>query len=1339
MDKNTRNELRKTVINCRKALESSIGDELEGNYGIYRNGKIDEESFINHLSEEEKEFRKQLLVYIKHIESGGFGLKKAIEQMIREVSYTHLNRLSAYKMMEVRGLIKETVSRGLNSNGFKFYLVDHNDDEHLWNRGHQYAAYKHYLEWLGGKLSEEIGVLFSPHDPANRLFPKQPILEEILSSINNPDLSEIWDSDETIGWIYQYFTPKELRDKARKESQAPRNSYELAFRNQFFTPRYVVEFLTDNTLGRIWYEMRKGDSILKERCQYLVIRPNEIFLQPGEKAPTSENDNVDSELVQEELLKKPVYIQNRDKKDPREIKILDPACGSGHFLLYCFDLLEVIYEEAYDDPDLGIKLKEDYHTKEDLIRAIPSLIISRNLHGVDIDQRAIQIAALAIWLRAQKSYNDQKIQSEKRPKITRSNLVVAEPMPGNRKMLDDFISGLSPPIIGQLVKSIFEKMELAGEIGTLLKIEEEIKSEIADAKQRWLTKPRTVQIDLFGDKIPNSYQVNLDFSGITDEDFWNRAESLLLESLKNYAEGAVKKEKLAIQLFVDDAKRGFAFIENCRNKYDIALMNPPFGEYVVNSGKNISKKYKEYGREISATFIERCINCIVENGKIGCIVPRAIIISVRLSQFREGTLLEKYRLNILVDMGYGVLDAAIETAALVIDNIGFNPTFLLFETNEYENKGKLLLDNVLNIGNLSKKTKVDNIPLVKYHSLINLIPDKIISGWIPSWLAILFKKHKPIDPNFCEVRKGLITGDDFRFLRLPSEVRNDKIGLNKKWRFFPKGGPFSPFFSDIDLIINWENDGSEIKNNAIERYNSETRTIKNQVYFGMPGIGYSMRSSIGFSARIFPQGTILADDGPIVLHEDIKIRTILLGLLNSSIIIAILKIWQGGKRNRYQWISNSVQNIPLPKLDNFYQIITPTESIYRSLWIINSNNETSNYFICPVIIKNVNIFESYKSIISNYQNEMKNIGREYENIEKIIAEKMDINLNDIKLLRNHLFKPNENLQIHYISKYQSTLQDYLRDLLSYYVGVIFGRWDIRRIFNSCSRNTLLKDFFSEISSCPPGMLINPQRFQGKNGQITSEEGTCNLLKVNTLPKEDTDSNPIIQEEEYPIIIDWDGILVDDPNHADDIIRRIRYVFEIVWFQNPDSMEQEMCEMLSVKELRDYFQKPGHDGFWMNHVKRYSKSRRKSPIYWLLQSSNKNYALWLYYHRLDRDIYHKALIKYVLPKISLEESKLNTLRSEKDSLDTMGSDIKRLEIFIEESEALLIELYDFRDKLKKVTDLNLEPDLDDGVVLNIAPLHELVPWKEAKKYWDELLAGKYEWSSISKQLKERGLI
>ena len=290
--------------------------------------------------------------------------------MVREIAFTHLNRLCAYKMMEARDVVlnsetdptvrdaygdpprfREAVSRGIQSNGLKRYLAYHEEDERLYNTGHQEVAYRHFLDWLGGLLSEEIGVLFNPNDPANRLYPRQTTLDAVLDLLNGGGIKpeetalrerwpQIWSQDETIGWVYQYFTPKELRDEARKASQAPRNSYELAFRNQFFTPRYVVEFLTDNTLGRIWYEMRKGETKLKDQCRYMVRRPTEVFLKEVAQPP---KDSAESKghLSQEELRKLPVHIPHRPKKDPREIKLLDPACGSGHFLLYGFDLLLV--------------------------------------------------------------------------------------------------------------------------------------------------------------------------------------------------------------------------------------------------------------------------------------------------------------------------------------------------------------------------------------------------------------------------------------------------------------------------------------------------------------------------------------------------------------------------------------------------------------------------------------------------------------------------------------------------------------------------------------------------------------------------------------------------------------------------------------------------------------------------------------------------------------------------------------------------------------------------------------------------------------------------------------
>jgi len=282
-------------------------------------------------------------------------------------------------------------------------------------------------------------------------------------------------------------------------------------------------------------------------------------------------------------------------------------------------------------------------------------------------------------------------------------------------------------------------------------------------------------------------------------------------------------------------------------------------------------------------------------------------------------------------------------------------------------------------------------------------------------------------------------------------------------------------------------------------------------------------------------------------------------------------------------------------------------------------------------------------------------------------------------------------------------------LVSYLLGCIFGRWDVRMATGERPFPNP-PGLFDALPVCPPGML------QGEDG-----------LPLHSTP------------EGYPLSIDWDGILVDDPGHPDDLLTRIRQVLEVMYRERAGAIEAELDELLGARDLRDYFRRPTKGGFWLDHVARYSKSRRKAPIYWLLQSKKKNYALWLYYHRLDHDLLYKALVNYVEPKLRLEESRLKELESARAGAGAAGREAKQLAREAEVQEELVQELTEFAQAVSRAADLHLVPDLDDGVLLNIAPLSELVPWKEAAPTWQELLKGKYPWSSIGRQLKEREVV
>ena len=284
-DQSTRNRLQRFVSDARTLLTEEFSRQLQHVYGLDPDtGEVTDISRLPQLDDARRETCRLLRDTLEHYlaASPSAAAKESLQRIVREQAFTVLNRLCALRMAEARELLVESVARGYQSKGFQLY-----------SRlagialGEMGDAYRCYLFSLFDEFAVDLPVLFDRYSPQGRLFPRESALMPLLDLINHADLESLWAEDETIGWIYQYFNSKEERKKMRDESAAPRNSRELAVRNQFFTPRYVVEFLTDNTLGRIWYEMTKGQTTLKDTCRYLVRRPNEIFLAEGVSCPSS--------------------------------------------------------------------------------------------------------------------------------------------------------------------------------------------------------------------------------------------------------------------------------------------------------------------------------------------------------------------------------------------------------------------------------------------------------------------------------------------------------------------------------------------------------------------------------------------------------------------------------------------------------------------------------------------------------------------------------------------------------------------------------------------------------------------------------------------------------------------------------------------------------------------------------------------------------------------------------------------------------------------------------------------------------------------------------------------
>jgi Eco57I restriction-modification methylase len=1373
MDQELRNRLRNVVTQCRKLLEDSISQELEGKYAVFAKKDqvtADPNAPMTHLSDEEQSARKDILDNFNHIKARGFKPKDALDQLIREIAFTHLNRFCAYKMMEAREVyigeykFRDAVGKGVNSKGVMFYLADHPEDERLFNTGHQDVAYRHFLDWLGGLLSEEIGVLFNPNDPANRLYPRQTVLDDVLHLLNTGDIksdeaelrdawSGIWSQDETIGWVYQYFTPKELRDQARKESTAPRNSYELAFRNQFFTPRYVVEFLTDNTLGRVWYEMRKGETKLINQCKFVVRHPTEIFMDEGEEQPNDVCKQKDGPS-QEEIRNRPALIPHRPKKDPRDLKILDPACGSGHFLLYCFDLLVTIYEEAYADRDLGPALQADYPSLEQLHRDLPRLVLAQNLHGIDIDLRASQIAALALWLRCQRAYREIGLKKD-RPKISRSNLVCAEPMPGEEQMLREFVGQLEPKVLGQMVAVVFEKMKLAGEAGSLLKIEEEIQEAVAAAKEQWkrettLASDREGQPLLFTqammDRIAQKpgQESLFDLTDISDAQFFERAELEVVAALRSYAERAEEQQRLQKRLFTEDAVRGFAFVDLSQKRYDVVLMNPPFGAFSKGCKQFAQDSYSDSSNDLLCAFTQRYLE--KTDGYLGAITSRTPFFIGSGAQWRQAVLLSRSSMVTMADLGSAVMDdAMVESAAYVLSSGTVKSAVPFFRMLGLGDRRSSLLNEIVanSTGEPLERTFHRTL------SFFTTIPDAPFAYWTTSELTSALRQFDSFEPTVAEIRVGLTTLDNPRFVRALWEVPPHQLGVNGdftdasiKWAPLVIGGKSQPWFSPIQVCVLWGENGKELREHIRTR-GSESRWIRSPEFYFRPGFSWTRRA-VRFIPYAISKGCI-PTASRYMAYPKAGFEVSAIGVSASNISTVFLRFY-GEMFERPNYLVDNVKALPWPTLsssveDRLKRIVESEVQRRRSAY---RNHEPFQDFVMPSAIK------AYATGVDCDLSSF--LGNELE-LEVAAAFGLSsdgyraaiVDLNEALVANNHVVPDSSNGDSEDDEEQEDELDDVLVEtersryeaLLSYCVGVAFGRWDVRMALDT-SLVPKMSNTFDSLPVCPPGTLLGPNGLPARRGCIASREWLLARPDMVRFPSGGVAGESVC-DDEYPVRISWDGILSVDPDHHDDVVRRARETIEAIWASQPEAIERQALEALGVEALDAYFRRPTKGGFFDDHICRYSKGRRKAPIYWLLQSSKKNYGLWLYYHKLDKDLLFKALVNYVEPKIRLEEDRLDTLRDRKAAAGESGKDAKRVAKEVERQEDFLTELRDFADKLRRAAEIRLEPNLNDGVVLNISPLHELVPWKEAKKSWDDLMAGRYEWSSIGKQLRQKGLV
>jgi hypothetical protein len=1399
MDKDTRNRIQRATQAARGLLEQDYEEQLAGVFDIRLDGAIAAVPG-SHLDAAQRIVRTKLVAAVEHFRASGQSAAEAVASYRREAAFTTLNRFVALKMLEARGLVQECISRGEQSSGFKEFCGLAPGLVQLPDRG-----YRLYIESLFDEIGREVRVLFDRRDPASLLWPARATLfgsqqPGLLDILNDPELVGVWDQDETIGWVYQYYNDPAERKRMRDESAAPRNSRELAVRNQFFTPRYVVEFLTDNSLGRTWYEMTRGETRLKERCRYLVQQV------PESSVVSRRSSAGDSSADDRRLATDDAFAPHRPLKDPREIRMLDPACGSMHFGLYAFDLYQVIYEEAWDidfhspaGKGVGgeglVPLRALYAIKDDYLRDIPRLIIEHNIHGIDIDPRAAQIAGLSLWLRAQRAWQEQGVRREDRPRIRRSNIACAEPMPGEGAYLDECIAAhlsATPEqrLLAQLVRRVFTAMRLAGEAGSLLKIEDEIAGAVAEARQQWFVgakKPE--QLRLFGDDNPAPEQLalGLDVSGITDAAFWEEAEGRIYAALQDYAERTEHRGGYQRRLFADDVARGFAFIDLCRQRYDVALMNPPFGDASLPSKPYIEETYGDTKGDVYKAFVECFQPRLVPAGYLGIISSRTGFFLGQSEDWRTRVVLRLYRPICLADLGSGVLDAMVEVAAYVLRSLSETEArdftlslvpVLNSVVRDKQDRFSLPKWQAARDG-LKRHQAIAELEHLEAHGFIKRSPGDIVR-YAPLWQAAkkITTPSEPVfpplvcvrviddaekkdglavgiqiggrqrlfivDPEsfdkiegspfcywvgdrvrnlFCiypqfasdgrDARRGPSTGDDSRRVRCWWEISPLQNTREKGWASLSKGGSFSPFYFDVHLIVAW-NESRFTFAGFLGRPGRMLEKLESSDCFFRPCLTWPRRTTSGLALRIIPSGAVFSDKSPVALVEGDSALELLaiLGVTNSRVFQGLVSLQLAATDAAARsYEVGLLKKAPFPKLENgvsatFAGLSSRAWSIQREL---DTTQSVSHAFILPVLM-----VMSGSTLIERAVAWATQVRTSQENVTTIKAEIDDLAFRLYGLDTDDRAALTTTLAAEATSDAAEADEDeddedgtadapaLTAELLAYALGCAFGRWDIR--YATGERPAPQPpDPFDPLPVCPPGQLQNAQGLPAGPDELAAA---------------------------YPVDIPWDGILVDDAGHERDLAARSRLVFEIVFGDRADAAWREAAAILEGRgnDLRAWF---AHSLF-ADHIKRYSKSRRKAPIYWQLATPSASYSVWLYYHRFTRDTLYKVLNDFVTPKLHHEERKLTGLVQEAGGNPTNN---QRKEIA--EQEGFGEELRAFREEVARVAPL-WNPDFNDGVILNFAPLWRLVPqhrtWqKECKDCWEKLVAGDYDWSHLAMHL------
>ena len=916
--------------------------------------------------------------------------------------------------------------------------------------------------------------------------------------------------------------------------------------------------------------------------------------------------------------------ENLEKIKIEDIKILDPAMGSGHILVYAFDLLFEMYE------NLG------WSTKESVLS-----ILKNNLYGLEIDERAGQLASFALMMKAREKFSRLFSVLKREEDFKLNTLIIEE----SNSLSERIRNRIKNNNLNNLNK-IIQEFEDAKEYGSILKLEN------------------------------------------IDKELLEREFNLLKESFNNNEQGTLifNEDELDINIEEDLELIESLIVQHIAltNKYEAVVTNPPYmgGKGFSPKLKTyVEKNYKDSKSDLFAVFIERCNEFAKKNCYTSMITMQSWMFLSSFENLRKN-IIEKTEIKTLNHLGARAFSEiggeVVSTVAWISQKKSPNNDGIYLRLVDYNN-AELKEEEFFNKNNYFQAKQKD----------FEKIPGSPIAYWVSNHTREIFEKNQKLG-EVGEAKQGLATADNNRFLRLWNEVSYNKIGYNmsnskealeskKKWFPCNKGGEFRKWYGNQEYLVNWENDGYEIKNFYDEKGKLRSRPQNTEYYF-KESISWGLITSGGSSFRYFPKGFIF-DISAVTYFIEKKEREIL-GVLNSKYFLELSQII-----NPTINFSNGVFAL-LPALftenEKFNKLVQENIDISKEEW---DSRETSWDFERLSLVDGKDLRTAFENYCSHWRDNFVQLHKNEEELNRLFIEiyelqdEMDekVSFDDITILK----KEAKIVEIDNSKsrEFSSESEKYLYD---------------RGVSLEFNKDELVKQFLSYAIGCIMGRYST-----NKPGLIMANSDDVLELSSNKFFVKDANGN-IRQEVETEFLPDKFGILpiTAEKDFSNDIVERVKEFVKFVYGE--ESLKDNLnfiAEALGNKDnrnpeeiLRTYF----ITAFYKDHLQRY----QNRPIYWLMNSGKKNaFSCLFYMHRYEPLTVARVRADYLIHYQEMLENKRKFIERQLYAEDITAKEKKNVEKELKDLDVLLKELREYANEVKHIAEQKIPLDLDDGVNVN----------------------------------------